>query len=213
MSSGTAFDALIAEFAAIPPAEWAAVVLALGYLLLAIRQNAWCWACAIASSAIFLVLFARAGLVMQSALQVFYVGMGVYGWWAWRHGSGAQRAPLPVSRWGARRHVSAIALLLVATLVNGWIVARVQGGLVPYVDAFVAWVSVLATWMLARKVLENWLYWIVVDAVAAALYWSQGFHATTVLYMLYVVFAVRGFLAWRGDLARELTDAHARAHA
>ena len=60
------------------------MALALAYLLLAVRQNPWCWACAIASAAIYLVLFARGGLVMQAALQVFYVGMAVYGWRAWR---------------------------------------------------------------------------------------------------------------------------------
>ena len=196
MTLAAALDAIVAALAAIPPAEWVAVLLAFGYLLLAVRQNAWCWACAIASSVIFLVLFARGGLVMQAALQVFYIAMGAYGWWAWRRGS-AQGAALPVSRWRAGRHAVAIAALLAVSAVNGWIVARAHGGWVPYVDAFVAWVSVLATWMVARKVLENWLYWIVVDSVAAALYWSQGFHATAVLFVAYVVVAVRGYFAWR----------------
>lgn len=198
MTLAAALDAVVAALAAIPPAEWVAVLLAFGYLLLAVRQNAWCWACAIASSAIFLVLFARGGLVMQAALQVFYIGMGAYGWWVWRRGS-AQGAVLPVSRWRAGQHAVAIAALLAASAVNGWIVARAQGGWVPYVDSFVAWVSVLATWLVARKVLENWLYWIVVDSVAAALYWSQGFHATAVLFVAYVVIAVRGYFAWRAD--------------
>jgi len=209
MTMAGALDVIIAALASIPPAEWAAVVLALGYLLLAVRQNAWCWACAIASSAIYLVLFAQGGLVMQSALQVFYIGMGMYGWRAWQ---GAPGAALPVSRWSARQHVLGIGVALVVSVVNGWIVARAQGGLVPYVDAFVAWASVLATWMVARKVLENWLYWIVVDSVAAALYWSQGFHATAGLYVLYVVIAVRGYIAWRADLARSAMPATGAAH-
>ena len=93
-------------------------------------------------------------------------------------------------------------MLCAATLVNGWLIARTQGGLVPYVDAFVAWVSVLATWLVARKVLENWLYWIVVDSVAVVLYWSQGLHATAALFVVYVLIAVRGYFAWRADLAR-----------
>jgi nicotinamide mononucleotide transporter len=202
-----ALDTVGSALAAIPPAEWAAVLLAFGYLLLAVRQNAWCWACAIASSAIFLVLFARADLVMQAALQVFYIAMGAYGWSAWRGRARAGGAALPVSRWRAGRHAASIGALLVAALVNGWLVARSQGGLVPYVDAFVAWVSVLATWMVARKVLENWLYWIVVDSVAAALYWSQGLHATAVLFIAYVVIAVRGYRAWRADFDRNAAAA------
>jgi nicotinamide mononucleotide transporter len=205
MTAAAALDAIVAALAAIPAAEWVAVLLAIGYLLLAVRQNAWCWACAIASSAVFLVLFARGGLVMQSALQVFYVVMGVYGAWAWRRGAGAG-SPLPVSCWSRGRHAAAIAVLLAVVVVNGWIVARAQGGWVPYVDAFVAWVSVLATWMVARKVLENWLYWIVVDSVAAAFYWSQGFHATAVLFVLYVLIAIRGYLAWRADAPCAATE-------
>lgn len=201
MTLSPAIDAVVAALAAVPPAEWVAVLLALGYLVLAVRQNAWCWACAIASSAIFLVLFARAGLVMQAALQVYYVAMGGYGWWAWRRGS-RDGAALAVSRWRPARHAAALAVLLLAAAANGWIVARVQGGWVPYIDAFVAWTSVLATWMVARKVLENWLYWIGIDSVAAALYWSQGLQATAVLFVLYVVIAARGYLAWRAGLAR-----------
>lgn len=91
---------LLQSLAAIPPAEWVAVALALGYLLLAVRQNAWCWACAIASSGIYLVLFARGGLQMQAVLQVFYIGMAVYGWRAWR-GAWSQAARLCPSDAGA----------------------------------------------------------------------------------------------------------------
>jgi nicotinamide mononucleotide transporter len=192
---------LLESFAAMPALEWVAVVLALAYLLLAVRQNPWCWASAIASAAIYLVLFARGGLVMQAALQLYYIGMAVYGWRAWR--SGAAGAPLPVSRWSAGRHALGGGFVLVATFVNGWIIGRSTGGWVPYVDAFVAWASVFATWLVARKVLENWLYWILFDAVAVGLYFAQGFHATAGLFVLYVILAVRGYLAWRADLANQ----------
>lgn len=211
--AGSTMATVATAVAKIPPAEWAAVALALGYLVLAVRQNAWCWACAIASSAIYLVLFSQAGLVMQAALQVFYIAMGVYGWWAWRGAAGAGGTGLAVSRWGPARHGLAIAALLALTAVNGWLVGGAHGGAVPYVDAFVAWVSVLATWLVARKVLENWLYWIVVDSVAAGLYWTQGFHATTLLYVLYVAIAVRGWFAWRADMLRASEPAVQHAHA
>ena len=214
MTLAGVLHALVSSLAAIPPAEWAAVVLALAYLLLALRQDPWCWACAIASSAIYLALFSQGGLVMQAVLQVFYIFMGAYGWWAWRGGSAAvPGSALPVSCWDAARHAGAVTCVLVATLVSGWIVARSRGGLVSYADAFVAWTSVLATWMVARKVLENWLYWIVVDAVAAALYWSQGFHATSVLFVLYVVIAARAYFAWRTDYLRAGTNPAGPTHA
>lgn len=198
--SGDLVSALPESFAAMPALEWVAVAMALAYLLLAVRQNPWCWAFAIVSAAIYLLLFARGGLVMQAALQVFYIGMAVYGWRAWR--GGATGEPLPVSRWSIGRHLGGAGLVLAATLVNGWIIGGSTGGWVPYVDAFVAWASVFTTWLVAHKVLENWLYWIVVDTVAVALYWSQGFHPTAALFVLYVVIAVRGFYAWKADLTR-----------
>lgn len=186
------------------PAEWIAVALALGYLLLAVRQSLWCWACAAASSAIYLVLFARGGLTMQAALQVFYIAMAAYGWYAWRGGRRPDEAgaePLRVSTWPPLLHALAIGGALVATAVSGWLLSPAGGDAVAYVDALVAWVSVLATWMVARKLLENWLYWIVIDLVAAGLYWSQGFAATSLLFLVYVVIAVRGYFSWRADLA------------
>jgi nicotinamide mononucleotide transporter len=211
MTLGAGLDALLVSLGAIPGSEWAAVALALAYLLLAVRQNPWCWAAAAASSAIYLVLFTRAGLVMQAALQVFYVAMAGYGWYAWRGGVSGRGAALPVTRWSGPRHAAALGVVLALTLANGWLIARPADGLVPWVDAFVAWSSVLATWLVARKVLENWLYWIVVDAAAAALYWNQGFHATAGLYVLYVLIAVRGYFAWRADLARGAAGGAARA--
>lgn len=211
MSDGGMLAGVIASFATIPAAEWVAVVLALAYLLLAVRQNPWCWAAAAVSSAIYLVLFARGGLLMQATLQVFYIGMAAYGWYAWRGGALEPGATLPVTRWSGARHALAIAAIAVATLLNGRIIAGESGSLVPYVDALVAWASVLATWLVARKVLENWLYWIAVDAIAAVLYWTQGFHATAVLFVLYVVIAVRGYFTWRRDLEQGVAVGVARA--
>lgn len=178
-------------------AEGIAVALALAYLLLAVRQNPWCWACAIASSAIYLVLFMRAGLPMQSALQAFYVAMAGYGWVAWRRG-GAEGSVLPISRWPLSRHLWALALVAILTMVVGRPAAR-YGSAQPYVDTLVAASSVLATWMVTRKVLENWLYWIVIDSVAAVLYWTQGLQATAGLFVIYVLIAVRGHFTWVRD--------------
>jgi nicotinamide mononucleotide transporter len=181
--------------------EWVAVALALAYVLFATRQNRWCWPAAGASSAIYFVIFARAHLPMQAALQVFYVVMSVYGWFAWRASHGEARE-LHVGTWPGRRHVAALGLVIAVTLANVRLIGGDTDSLVPYADAFVAWGSVVATWLMTRKVLENWLYWIAFDLVAAALYWSQGFEATAGLFVVYVVLAARGFMEWRRDLAR-----------
>jgi nicotinamide mononucleotide transporter len=200
-------EGLLRAVAAVTATEWIAVVLALGYLLLAIRQNPWCWAFAIASAALYLVLFWRAGLVMQSALQVFYVAMAVYGWRTWRGTATTQ--PAAVERWPASRHLLALGALALVTFVNGaWIARDGAVGFVPYADAAIAWGSVFATWLVARKLIENWLYWIVLDLGAAVLYGWQGLHATAALFVLYTALAWRGYRAWQRD-ARALALADA----
>jgi nicotinamide mononucleotide transporter len=204
-------DEFLRAVAEISAAEWVAVAFAFAYVLLAIRQNAWCWFTSIVSSAIFLGLFARAGLPMQAWLQGFYIAMAAYGAWAWRRGAG-QGGELPVSRWPVARHAVAIAVVGAAGVVNGaWVAREAPDGLVPYVDALTAWFSVFATWLVARKVIENWLYWIVADLVAAALYWSQGLFATSILFVAYALLAVSGYRQWREDLRRQAMLAEGEA--
>jgi len=189
---------LTAAFSAVTAIEWVAAALALGYLLLAIRQNAWCWSFAIASALLYLVVFARSGLYMQAALQVFYAGMGVYGWRAW---SGTrQSVPIAITRWPVGHHVLAWSAIAIVTVVNGALIARqTAGSWVPYADAAIAWGSVLTTWMVTRKILENWLYWIVLDAAMVALAAWQGLAATALLFTLYTLLAMRGYWQWRRD--------------
>jgi nicotinamide mononucleotide transporter len=194
----TLLESVLAAFAAVPAIEWVAAGLALGYLGFAIRQSAWCWAFAVASAVLYLFVFARAGLVMQAALQVFYVGVSVYGWRAWR--GSVSEAPLAVSRWSAPQHALAWAAIAVYALVNSRLITRgAETSWVPYLDAAIAWGSVLTTWMVARKVLENWLYWVVLDIAAAVLAASQGLAATALLFLLYTMLALRGYWQWRRD--------------
>ena len=180
------------------PIEWIAALLALGYVLLAVRQNPWCWTLAVASCALYVWVFARGALYMQAALQVFYIAMAVYGWYAWRQRTGPDAEPaLTVHRWSAVRHVATLALVIVATVVNGYWLAVDSDAAAPYLDSLVTWGSVAATWMMARKVLENWLYWVGFDALAAVLYWQQGLTATALLFITYIGIAAHGYVTWR----------------
>lgn len=182
--------------------EVVAVVLAVAYVVLAARQIIWCWPCAIASTALFFWVFLERALFQQAVLQFFYVGMGIYGWRKW-HGGGKQGTQLRISTWGARRHAVAIALVLTLTATTGWLEARYASTSMPYLDAFTAWGSVVATWMMARKVLENWLYWFIVDSLMVVLTLRAGLPATAVLFVIYVGMAIVGFLSWRGSQLRQ----------
>ena len=124
------------------------------------------------------------------------------------------RGRSPIGRWPAQRHALAIAAVVAVAAVNGWLVARAASpALLPYVDALIAWGSVLATWMVARKLIENWWYWIVLDLAAAVLFARQGLVVTALLFLLYTVLAYRGLLQWRKDERAANSGAGAGTHA
>jgi nicotinamide mononucleotide transporter len=183
------------QLLATSPAEAIAAALGLAYLLLAVRRNLLCWLCAFTSTAIYLVLFAKASLYMQSLLQVFYLVMAVVGFIEWKKGR-TEEAGVMIRTWSLRQHALAAIAVLLATAVNGWFLAAHTDAAAPYLDSFVTWGSVITTWMVARRVLENWLYWIVVDGLAAYLYFSQGLLATTLLFVIYLGIVVRGYVVW-----------------
>lgn len=200
---------LITQLLATSPWEATAAALGLAYLLLAVRRNLLCWLCAFISTAIYLVLFARAALYMQSLLQIFYLVMAVYGFIDWRKGR-SESGDVLIRSWTMQQHLFAAAAVAVATLINGWLLAHNTDAASPYVDSLVTWGSVVTTWMVARRVIENWLYWIVVDAIAAWLYFSQGLLVTTVLFVIYLGIVVRGYFAWRRELALQRTASAAQ---
>lgn len=193
---------MAAQLAGMDLLELAAVVLAILYLLLAVRENLWCWAAAFVSTAIFLYLFYAARLYMESALQVFYLAMAVYGWTQWRYGGSGGALGLPITRWPWRVHLPAVAAILALSLVSGWLLAGHTQAAFPYLDSFTSWAAVWSTYLVARKKLENWLYWIVIDSLSIYLYLQRGLSLTALLFALYVVICVFGYLGWQRRLAR-----------
>ena len=203
--SGKLLDAA----AAMSPWEAAAVMLLIAYLVLAIRQNIWCWAAAFVGTCIYLVLMYQARLYMESALQVFYLAMAVYGWYHWRHGVG-DSGELPVTTWTAAQHLGAGAAILILSVASGAALDSYSDAALPYLDSFTTWAAIVTTWMVARKILENWLYWFVIDSVSIYLYVSRELYLTALLFALYLVLVVFGYLAWRREL-RQQPVAHAAA--
>ena len=175
--------------------EALAVVLAVAYLVLAIRENRWCWPAGFGSSLLYLLVFYRAGLYMESALQLFYASIAVYGWWAWRPQPGGG-VLLTIHRWPLRWHGMAAVVIAILTFGSGWLLARYTDAALPYLDSFVTWSAVLTTGMVARKLLENWLYWLVIDGVTLALALERGLHLTAALFALYLVLVVIGWRRW-----------------
>ena len=175
--------------------EAAAVVLAILYLLLAIRQNIWCWLCAGISTAIYVYLFIDARLYMESALNVFYFGMAIYGWSVWYFGR-TNGDELPVSVWHVSVHAYAMSAIVATSLVSGYLLNRYTDAAFPYLDSFTTWAAIWATFLVARKVLENWWYWLVIDVASIFIYWTRDLHLTSVLFIVYVIMIPFGLISW-----------------
>jgi len=179
--------------------EWIAVGFGLVYLILAMREHIACWAMALISTSLFLWLFWQAKLMMESALQVYYIAMAVYGWWQWRGGnSGTEKAIQTLS---AKQHLAIGAAVALLTLGSGlWLSEQTEASQ-PFLDSFTTWGSIITTLLVAHKVLENWLYWIVIDIASIVLYANSGLWVTVVLFALYVILAVLGYFQWRKHLS------------
>jgi nicotinamide mononucleotide transporter len=179
--------------------EILAVVLAIAYLWLAIKQNIWCWAAAAGSTLIYLFLMYQASLYMESALQVFYLVMAVYGWSQWRVKVESQ-GDLAVSTWPFRNHLIAISLVLVLVFASGGLLTTYSSAALPHLDSFTTWGAVIATFMVTRKILENWIYWFVIDAVSVYLFISRDLYLTALLFSAYLVMIVIGYRSWRASM-------------
>ncbi len=179
--------------------EMLAVVLAVAYLVLAIRQNIWCWAAAAISTLLYLYIMYEASLYMESALQLFYLAMAAYGWQQWRRG-GDQGQELEVSTWPIRFHLVAIAGVMLLVFVSGELLERYSNAALPFLDSFTTWGAMVATYMVARKILENWIYWFVIDAVSIGLYLSRELYFTAALFAAYLVMIVIGYRSWRASM-------------
>jgi nicotinamide mononucleotide transporter len=185
--------------------EAIAMLAGAGYAVLAARRNRLCWIAGALSSVCAALLAGLRALPMQSALQVFFVGMSVYGWMSWSRT--LAQGELPVGVWPLSHHLAAAVGLAVLSLVTArWLAQETQAAW-PLLDSATTWFSLLATWLAARARLENWLYWIVIDAALVYLFYAQGLPLLALLNVLFIGIASAGFLAWRRRLRLQAVPA------
>lgn len=169
---------------------------------LTIKENIWCWPTGLVQVILYLFIFWNAKLYSDFLLHIFYVGMQFYGWYFWLHGGKNKGASV----------VSKLTLLLFglwiiagfgATGVWGYIMATNTDAAFPYGDAFTTVFSLIAQWLLARKKLESWYFWIAVDVIAIYIYYHKGLYFTTGLYSLFLIMAITGLLRWKKSTLAE----------
>ena len=181
-----------------------AAVLAVAYLLLAIRQRIECWVAAFVSSVLYVWVIFTAHLYMESVLNAFYAAMAVYGFLQWRGAKGG--TVLAVSRWPLARHLAGVLGILCLSAISSYFLRRFTPAAWPFVDSIVTWSSVFATFLVARKVYENWHWWLVIDSVSLCLYFTRHLYLTMLLFVLYLMLIVIGMRQWRRSL---VVPAHA----
>lgn len=188
------FNTVIQSFSAQSPLETIAVVCAILYLVLMVRENIWCWFFAFISTSIYIYLFYQEVLFSESLLNVFYLIMAVYGWLQWS--KGIKDNELKIHHRPLSFHLKVLALLAVMTPLWGFFMASL-GADFPYLDAFVAMASVLTTFMVIYKVFENWYYWLLIDSLSIYIFWQKGFYLTVFLYAVYIVLIFVGIYNWK----------------
>lgn len=191
-------DALARLLTELSPLEAGGAALGIVYVILAVREIRWCWAFAFLSTALYLAVFARAGLPMQAGLQAYFIAVAVYGWLAWGGASGDR----PITTEGWMRQWLAVAVIALTSEGTARLLATETHSVDPRLDALTTWASVYATWLQARKIRQNWLWWIAIDLVIAWLCLRHALYLSAVLYALFVGLAVLGWRAWGREASR-----------
>ena len=175
--------------------EGVGAALAIAYLLLALKQNKLCWFAWIASSILYLYVMYQAGLYMESLLQVFYLCMGFYGLSQWSETINNNQNTY-VDLWSIGNHIFAISLVIVLSFLSGILLSNFSNATLPFIDAFTTWGAIVASYMVAKKILENWIYWFVIDFISVFIFASRGLYFTSALFVTYLVIIYFGYKSW-----------------
>ena len=172
--------------------ESGAVLFSILYVVLAAKQNIWCWFFAGISVTLYIYICFISHLFAETGLQVFYLFMAVYGYYNWNN----SKIAININQWNFSKHLFLILIAAIITFLMGFYFTTYTSAKMPIVDSFTSVFSIIATYMLTKKVLESWLYWIVIDAMSIYLYFSRDLHLTSLLFLIYTVIAIFGYFAW-----------------
>ena len=175
--------------------EIGAVFLAVAYLLLAVRRDIRCWIAGIMSSSIYFVLMFTANLYMESILQIFYIFMGVYGFNQWKSDI-ANTEEISITTWNLKTHLIVLGIIFISSYFVGYILDTYTDAKLPFLDSLTTFGALFATYMVAKKILENWIYWFLIDSVSIYLFIERELYLTSILFCLYLIIIIFGFRSW-----------------
>ena len=162
------------------------------YIILAAKENVWCWLAASISVCLYMYINYDLGYYSQAVLQIFYLFMAIYGYVMWN-----KLDPERIKEWSAKKHLFIIFIGAIITFIIGFILTEyVEDSEQPILDSLTTVFSVFACYMVAKKVLGNWLYWIVIDSLIIYLYYIQGEFILALQFLVYIIIAVYGYFSW-----------------
>lgn len=175
--------------------EWLAVLCSILYVILISYKHISAWFFAIISSGLYIFVCFQGQLYLESILNGFFLVMGFYGWFLWSKEK--SEAAYKIIKWSKKTHLLNIGISLFFVVFVGFIFATFTDQANPYTDSFAAIFSLVATFMVIKKVLENWIYWIIIDSVSIYLFASRELYMTSVLFLLYTGIAIFGYFKWK----------------
>jgi nicotinamide mononucleotide transporter len=184
--------------------ELAGAILGVSYILFSIRQHILTWITGLLTSGLYIAVFFQAKLYADMGLQFYYVFISLYGWFLWKKKPQPDEKPLLHVTHTSRNFafVAAMATWIIFLVIR-FILYRYTDSTVPNLDAATTALSITATYMLARKMIDHWMIWIVVDLVSAGLYIYKGLWATAILFFVYTIMAIIGYKQWRKELSMQ----------
>lgn len=174
--------------------ESIAVLSALIYVYLASKGKRLCFLFGLISSAIYVYLTIQLKLYFDTFINSYYIYMSFAGWFAWKKQNNGE---IYVQKISTKRLRISLLIGFPLTLLLAFWADRYTDASIPYLDAFTTVFSIIATWMVVKKYLENWLFWIVIDSVAAGMYFYKELYLTALLFILYTIIAINGYFKWK----------------
>lgn len=174
------------------------------YLIYSVLGDKRLWVFGFFSSGVFVYVCFNSGLYADMGINLYYVAISIYGWIAWSVGKKGRKKELVISKSTLRQHIIFTTATAVLFCIVSWILIAYTPSTVPFWDAFTTSASIVATYMLALKKLEHWIYWVVVDTISVWLYAYKGLYPTAFLFAVYTIIAIYGYLAWKKNYQQGL---------
>ncbi len=181
------------------PLETVAALFGVISVYLSVKQNIWSWPAAIVNVGLYAFVFHASRLYADMGLQVVYIVISFYGWYEWLYG-GKNRTELKVSRMARRLGAVLVAIGVASTFLLGTFLHSTTNAALPFLDSATTSTSLVAQWMMTRKLLENWVVWVAVDVVYIGMFIYKSLYVTSLLYFVFLVLSVMGYRQWKAAL-------------